>query len=123
MMKTDPPRTGLFDHGDGTTKLPPDNDDVAALALTDFGNDDPGNADEGIPGLVDSLAFTYGGDTVIASGRPASKDNAVFVTGLVPVSLVGGIVYEAEASTHTSALDRSSSYEDLATVAAYGGGY
>ena len=71
MMKTDPPRTGLFEHEDRTMKLPPDNDNAAALALTAFGNDDPGNANEGVLGLVDSLAFTHGGDTVIASGdRP-----------------------------------------------------
>ena len=40
-------------------KLPLDNDDAAALALTAFGydysgNDNLGNADEGVPGLVES---------------------------------------------------------------------
>ena len=35
-------------------KLPPDNDDAAALFSTDFGYDDPGNADDGVPGLVKS---------------------------------------------------------------------
>ena len=35
-------------------KLPPDNDDAAALDLTDFGYDDPGNAKDGVPGLVES---------------------------------------------------------------------
>ena len=35
-------------------KLPPDNDDAAALASTAFGCDDPGNADDGVPGLVES---------------------------------------------------------------------
>ena len=54
MMETDPLRIGLFDHEDGTMKLPPDNDDAAALASTDFGYDDPINADEGVPGLVES---------------------------------------------------------------------
>ena len=34
--------------------LPPDNDDVAALASTAFGYDNPGNADDGVPGLVES---------------------------------------------------------------------
>ena len=72
-MKTDLPRTGLFYHKNGTMKLPPDNDEAAALSTTAFGNDDPGNANEGVPGLVDSLALTHGGDTVIASGRFASK--------------------------------------------------
>ena len=90
-------------------KLPPDDNDMAALALTAFGYDDPGNADKGVPGLVKSSAsllvgsrgsnygslypprmpsgetFTHGGNTVIASGRSTSKDNAVFVTGPVPV--------------------------------------
>ena len=80
-MKTDPPRTGLFYHEDGTIKLPPDNDDAAALASMDFGNNDLSNADEGVLGLVDSLAFTHGGNTVIASGQSASKDNAVLLTG------------------------------------------
>ena len=35
-------------------KLPPDNDDAADLASTDFGYDDPGNSDDGVPGLVES---------------------------------------------------------------------
>ena len=54
MKKKDPPCTGLFGNEDGTMKLPPDNDDAAALALTAFGYDDPGNADKGVPGLVES---------------------------------------------------------------------
>ena len=53
MKKTDPPRTGLFGDKDGTMKLPPDNNDAAALALTAFGYNDPGNADEGVPELVE----------------------------------------------------------------------
>ena len=159
--KTDPPRTGLSgyedaeDKGreltsgndeDGTMRLPPDDNDATALASAAFGYDDPddpGNADEGVPGLVESSAsllvgsrgsndgsldqprmpsrdsFTHGGDTVIASGRSTSKENAVFVTGPVPVSLVGGIGYDADASAPTLALDRSSSSEDLATAAAH----
>ena len=36
------------------TKLPPDNNDVAALASTAFRYDNPGNADNGVPGLVES---------------------------------------------------------------------
>ena len=35
-------------------KLPPYNDDEAALASTAFGYDNPGNADDGVPGLVES---------------------------------------------------------------------
>ena len=35
-------------------KLPPDNNDAAALASTAFGYEDPGNADDGVPGLVES---------------------------------------------------------------------
>ena len=35
-------------------KLPLDNDDAVALALTAFGYDEPGNADEGVPILVES---------------------------------------------------------------------
>ena len=35
-------------------KLPPDNDDAAALTSTAFGYDDPGNANYGVPGLVGS---------------------------------------------------------------------
>ena len=35
-------------------KLPPDNDDAAALVSVDFGYDDPGNADDEVPGLVES---------------------------------------------------------------------
>ena len=54
MKNTDLPRTGLFGDKDGTMKLPPDNDDSVALDLTSFGYDDPGNADEGVPGLVES---------------------------------------------------------------------
>ena len=54
MMKTDPPHTVLFDHEDGKIKLPPDKDDAAALASTVFVNDDPGNANEGVPVLVES---------------------------------------------------------------------
>ena len=37
-----------------TMKLTPDNDNAASLALMAFGYDDPGNADEGVPGLVES---------------------------------------------------------------------
>ena len=121
MMKTDLPRTGLFGHEDGTMKLLSDNDNAAALDSTSFGKNDPGNANKGVPGLVDSLAFIHGGDTAIASGRSASKDNAVFVTGPVPVSLARGIVYDANASAPTSALDRSSSSKDLTTAAAQKG--
>ena len=102
-------------------KLPQDNDDLAALALTAFEYDDPRNADEGVPGLVESREFTHGGDTVIASGRSTWKDNAVFVTGPVLVSLVGGIGDDANAFAPTSALDRSSSSEDLAIAAAHRG--
>ena len=54
MLKMDLPRTGLFDHEDGTMKVPPDNNNAAALALTAFGNDNPGKANEGVPVLVDS---------------------------------------------------------------------
>ena len=35
-------------------KLPPDNDDALALATMAFGYDDPGNANDGVPGLVES---------------------------------------------------------------------
>ena len=35
-------------------KLPPDNDDTAALASTAFGYNDPCNAGDGVPGLVES---------------------------------------------------------------------
>ena len=35
-------------------KLPPDDDNAAALALTAFGYDSPSNADNGVPGLVES---------------------------------------------------------------------
>ena len=35
-------------------KLPPDNDNAAALVSTAFGYDDPSNADDGVPGLVES---------------------------------------------------------------------
>ena len=34
-------------------KLPPDNDEAAALASTAFGYYDLGNADDGVPGLVE----------------------------------------------------------------------
>ena len=54
MKKTDPPRTGLFFDKDGTMKLPPDNNNAAALASTAFGYEDPGNANDGVPGLVES---------------------------------------------------------------------
>ena len=54
MTKTDPPCTSLFGDEDGTMKLPPDNDNTAALALTAFRYDDPCNADEVVPGLVKS---------------------------------------------------------------------
>ena len=54
MKKTDPPRTGLFGDEDGTMELLPDNGDAAALASTAFGYDGPGNADEGVLGLVES---------------------------------------------------------------------
>ena len=54
MKNTDLPRTGLFGEEDGTMKLPLDNDDMAALASTAFGYDDPSKADEGVPGLVES---------------------------------------------------------------------
>ena len=101
--------------------MPPDNDDAAAWASTAFGYNNPGNADGGVPRLVESLAITHGGNTVIASGRSTSNNNTVFVTGPVPVSLDGGVGYDADASYPTSALDRSSSYEDLATAAAHGG--
>ena len=53
MKKTDPPRTGLFGDKDRTMKLPPDNNDSAALVSTDFGYNDPSNADEGVPELVE----------------------------------------------------------------------
>ena len=126
-------------------KLPSYDNNAAALALTAFGYDNPGNADEGVPGLVESSAsllvgyrgsnngsldpprmtsretFTQGGDTVIASGRLTSKDNVVFLTGPVPVLLVGGIGYDADASAPTLALDHSTSSEDLLTAAAHQG--
>ena len=51
------------------------------------------------------------------SGRLTSKDNTVFVTGPVLVSLVGGIGDDDNASTPTSALDCSSSSKDLANAA------
>ena len=145
MNKTDPPLTVLSGCEDGTMKLPLDENDAAAVASMAFGYDDSGNADEGVPGLVESSAsllvgsrgsndgsldppqmpsgetFTHGGDTFIASGRLTSKDNAVFVTGLVLVSLVGGIGYDADVSAPTSDLDRSSSSKDLATAAAHRG--
>ena len=35
-------------------KLPPDNDDAAALASTAYEYDDTGNANDGVPGLVES---------------------------------------------------------------------
>ena len=35
-------------------KLLPDNDDTMALASTAFGYDDPGNANDGVPGLLES---------------------------------------------------------------------
>ena len=35
-------------------KLPLDNDNAAALASTAFGNEDPINADDGVPRLVES---------------------------------------------------------------------
>ena len=35
-------------------KLPPDNDNADALASTAFGYDDLGNADDGVPRLVES---------------------------------------------------------------------
>ena len=35
-------------------KLPPDNDDTEALALTAFRYNDPLNANDGVPGLVES---------------------------------------------------------------------
>ena len=35
-------------------KLPPDNNNAAALASTAFGYDDPGNANDGVQGLVES---------------------------------------------------------------------
>ena len=35
-------------------KLPLDNDDAAALALTAYEYDDPGNANDGVLGLVES---------------------------------------------------------------------
>ena len=54
--------------------------------------------------------------------RSTSKDNAVFVTGPIPVSSVGGIGDDADASAPTSALDRFSSSEDLAIAAAQRGG-
>ena len=43
------------------------------------------------------------------------------MTGLVLVSLVGGIVDDANASAPTSALDRSSSSKDLVIAAAHRG--
>ena len=69
-------------------KLQPDNNDAAALALTEFEYDDRGIADEGIPGLVESRKFTHIGNTVIASGRSTLKVNAVLVTGQMSVLLV-----------------------------------
>ena len=54
MKKTDPPRTGLSGYQDGTTKLPPDDNDEATLASTAFGQDNPGNSDSGIPVMMDS---------------------------------------------------------------------
>ena len=45
----------------------------------------------------------------------------VFVTGPVPVSLVGGIGDDADTSAPTLALDRSSSSEDLAITAVHRG--
>ena len=45
----------------------------------------------------------------------------VFLTGPVPVSLVGGIGDEAESSAPTSDLDRLTSSEDLAIAAAHRG--
>ena len=35
-------------------KLPPDNDDAAALVSTAFGYDNPGNANDGVTGLMES---------------------------------------------------------------------
>ena len=35
-------------------KLPPDNDNTAALSLMDFGYNDHGNADDGVPRLKES---------------------------------------------------------------------
>ena len=35
-------------------KLPPDNDDAVALASMAVGYDDPGNANDSVPGLVES---------------------------------------------------------------------
>ena len=40
-------------------KLPLDNDDAAALALTAFEYDDPRNVDESVPGLVESWELTH----------------------------------------------------------------
>ena len=44
MKKTDPPHTGLSSYEDGTMKLPPDDNNAAALASTAFGYDNPDNA-------------------------------------------------------------------------------
>ena len=35
-------------------KLPPENNDTAALASTAFGYDNPDKADDGVPGMVES---------------------------------------------------------------------
>ena len=96
----------------------PNNDDAAALASTAFGYNNPGNPHKGVPGLVESREFTHGGDTVIASRRLTSKNNTVFVTEPVPVSLVGGIGDDADASAPTLAFDRSYSSKDMAIAAA-----
>ena len=49
------------------------------------------------------------------------KDNAVFVTRPFPVSFVGGIGDDADASASMSDLDHSSSSKDLAITAAHRG--